>query len=81
MTVFWRKIFAPEQSKSKIAKSLQQVCCINVMVVPSKEYMFFGFETLKPMSSYGDSFVFCSVACVDAGQLILSSDLSKVAGN
>jgi hypothetical protein len=35
---------------------------------------------LKTRSSYGDSFVFCSVACVDSGPLILSSDLAKVAG-
>jgi hypothetical protein len=29
---------------------------------------------------YGDTFVFCSVACIDAGPLVLSSDLLKAAG-
>jgi hypothetical protein len=38
------------------------------------------FAFLKPRSSYGDLFVFCCVACVDEGPIILSSDVQKAAG-
>jgi hypothetical protein len=39
------------------------------------------FESvLKARSSYGDTFVFCCIACVDTGPLILAPDVSKAAG-
>jgi hypothetical protein len=38
------------------------------------------FTGLKQRSTYGDLFVFCSVACVDTGPIILSADLNKIAG-
>jgi hypothetical protein len=68
---------------SKIMDSFQNKSCIEQPSTPllrcdgcAKQLIHHTFfkSCLKQRSSYNDNFIFCSVPCVDAGPLILSSE-------